>query len=93
MTCVFLLTEVVFTLKVTDWLPAGTMIVGGTDALVGLLLDSVTWKPPEDAGALSVTVPTELFPPRTLVGFRVKADSAAGGWGLTVKDVDLELLL
>lgn len=42
------------------------------------LLDNPTVIPPEGAGPFSVTVPTELLPPATLVGFSVNPVSATG---------------
>ena len=90
LTTVFLLTAVVVTVKVADRLPVGIVTVAGTDALVGVLLDKLTWNPPKGAGAVSVTVPSEPLPPRTLVGLSESADSTAAGCGFTVKDVDLK---
>jgi hypothetical protein len=83
-----LFTLVVVTVKFAIVLPADTVTVDDTVALLGLLLDSVTISPPLGAGDVSVTVPVELFPPRTAVGLSDNADNAAGGWGLTVKVVD-----
>jgi hypothetical protein len=54
-----------------------------------LLLESETVEPPEGAAELRVTVPVELFPPVTLVGFKV-TDEIVGEElpGFTVKLVD-----
>ena len=79
LTTIFRLTDTVVTLNVAVVLPANTVTVGGTAALLELLLDKATTKPPAGAGAVSVTVPTELLPPRTLVGLRDRAESAAAG--------------
>ena len=91
-TTVFLLTAVVFTLKPIDELPAGTFTVAGTVALLGLLLNILTSKPPVGAGPVSATVAIEATPPRTVVGLSVKADNAAaagGAGGFTVSAADL----
>ena len=87
-TTIFRLTDAVVTLKVAVMLPAGTVTFEGTAAWAELLLDKVTTKPPVGAGAVSVTVPTELLPPRTTVGLRERAESTAPGWGFTVKVAD-----
>ena len=79
LTTIFRLTGTVITLNAAVVLPANTVTVEGTAALLGSLLDKLTTKPPVGAGAVSVTVPTELFPPRTLVGLRDRAESAAAG--------------
>jgi hypothetical protein len=73
----FGLLSTVVTLNVAVVLPANTVTVEGTAALLGLLLDKATTKPPAGAGAVSVTVPTEPLPPRTLVGLRDTAESTA----------------
>ena len=67
-TTVFRLTVAVVMLKVAVVLPAATVAVEGTAAFPELLLDKFTTKPPVGAGAVSVTVPTEVLPPRTVVG-------------------------
>ena len=51
--------------------PAATVTDAGTVAAEGLLLISVTAIPPVGAGPFSVTVPIELSPPVTDVGFRL----------------------
>ena len=79
LTTIFRLTDAVVTLNVAVVLPANTVTVEGTAALLELLLDKATTKPPVVAGAVSVTVPTELLPPRTLVGLGDRAESAAAG--------------
>src|SRR6516164_1277260 len=48
---------------------AGTTTLAGTCAAAVLLLVNVTVAPPAGAGPLSVTVPCELVPPATTVGF------------------------
>jgi hypothetical protein len=49
--------------------PAGTVTLAGTDAIEGLLLDSLTTTPPDGAEPLNVTVPVEEAPPVTVAGF------------------------
>jgi hypothetical protein len=71
-------TLVVVTVKVADVAPAGTVTEVGTFA-DALLLESETAMPPDDAAALSATVPVADVPPVTLVGliateFRLAAD-------------------
>src|SRR6266850_3110214 len=68
MTAVEAATALVLTGKVALVAPAGTVTLPGTVA-AELLLDSVTCVPPPGAGPSSVTVPVELLPPVTVVGF------------------------
>jgi hypothetical protein len=70
-------TEAVVTLKVALVKPAATVTLTGTWAAVVLLLERVTTAPPEGAAPLRLTVPVELLPPRTLVGFNVTEERAA----------------
>jgi hypothetical protein len=89
---ILLFVTVVATLKVTEVAPAGTVTLGETLARVGLLLLSITINPPVGAARLSVTVPTELEPPTTAVGVKVRDESAAGAAGaagFTVSVADL----
>ena len=51
------------------------MTLEGTVAPEVLLLESETVEPPEGAAELRVTVPAELFPPVTLVGFNVTEET------------------
>jgi hypothetical protein len=74
---ILLLTLVVMMLNVAELAPAGTITFAGTLAFVGLLLAKVTTRALEVALS-SVTVPTELDPPTTVVGFKVKEASAGG---------------
>ena len=60
-------------LKVAVVAPAGTIMLAGTAATLVLLLTKRIVAPPEGAGELSVTLPAETEPPRTLVGLRVSA--------------------
>lgn len=85
---IFLLVVVVLILKVAELAPADTVTLAGTIALVGLLLASVTTTG-LTAGLFNVTVPTELEPPTTVVGFKVRLESTAGAAGLTVMVADL----
>ena len=62
-------TALVLTVKDALVAPAATVTLEGTVAAVVLLLESATCAPPVGAGALSVTVPVEEFPPVTLGGF------------------------
>ena len=81
---VWLATPLVVTVNVVDVLPAATVTLAGTVA-AGFPLESVTTAPPVGAAALSVTVPVELAPPVTLVGFRVtEASTAEGGSTVSV---------
>jgi hypothetical protein len=67
--------------------PAGTVTLAGTPATVVLLLDRVTTAPPAGAAALSMTVPVDVLPPRTLVGCRL-SDVSIGVPGVTVSCAD-----
>jgi hypothetical protein len=67
-------TALVLTVNVALVAPAATVTLEGTLAAVVLLLESVTCAPPVGAGALSVTVPVEEFPPVTLGGFSVSEE-------------------
>jgi hypothetical protein len=71
-------TTLVDTVKVTVFAPAGTSTPAGTCAEL-LLLDKVTVSPPAGATPLSVTVPTELFPPTTVIGVTITVDRTIGG--------------
>jgi hypothetical protein len=68
-------TTLVVTAKVALVAPAAIVTLAGTRAAVVLLLESVTCAPPAGAGPLNVTVPVDEFPPTTLVGFSVSAES------------------
>ena len=71
--------------------PAAIVMLGGTVAAFGLLLDNVTTAPPDGAAAESVAVPVAFaLPPVTLVG-EIDSDDRVGGGGgapcaLTVSD-------
>jgi len=85
---IFLFVDAVVILKLAELAPAGTVTFAGTLALVGLLLASVTTSALA-VTLFSVTVPTEVEPPTTVFGFRVRDESTAGAGGLTVIVVDL----
>ena len=85
---IFLLVVVVLILKAAELAPAGTVTFAGTIALVRLVLVSVTTTALV-AALLNVTVPTELEPPTTVVGFKFRLESTAGAGGLAVTVADL----
>src|SRR5687768_11102262 len=63
----------VLTAKFTEVAPIGTVIVLGTEATDGALLDSVITVS-SGAGPVTVTVPVEAVPPATLLGFNVSVE-------------------
>jgi len=67
--------------------PAGTVTLAGTATTAVLLLDTVTTAPTAGAAALSVIVPVDVPPPRTLVGWRL-SDVSVGVPGVTVSCAD-----
>ena len=71
-------TGLVVTVKLALVPPAGTVTLAGTVAAFVLLLESVTCAPPAGAGAFSVTVPAEGFPPVTLAGLRASEETIGG---------------
>ena len=75
-------TPLVVIVKVVLVDPADIVTLGGTCAADVLLLCNVTTAPPAGAAPLSVTVPVELFPPKTEVGLLVSAEKVAA---LTVR--------
>ena len=68
-------TTLVETVKVAVLAPAATRTLAGTVAAAVLLLERVTVAPPVGAGPVSVTVPVDVPPPLTLVGFNVRVDN------------------
>ena len=72
-----LVTVVVVTVNVAVELPAATVTLAGTVALVELDVRATT-APPVPAVPLKVTVPVDEFPPTTDVGFTVTPVSVAG---------------
>src|SRR3989440_4381314 len=75
-------TALVLIVKVAVVLAAGTVTLPGTVA-AALLLESVTCAPPAGAAPSSVTVPVELLPPVTVVGFT--ASEVRRTLGITVR--------
>jgi hypothetical protein len=69
-------TELVVTVKVALLAPEAILTLAGTVAAAVLLLESIT-TPADGAAALSVTVPWDVLPPTTLVGFSVNELSTA----------------
>lgn len=63
--------------KVAVVCPAATVTEAGTVA-TALLLERLTASPACPAGPLSVTVPVEVVPSRTAVGFKDNATTDAG---------------
>src|SRR3990172_3338113 len=72
--------------KVALMAPVATVTDDGTVATEGLPLDSDTTAPPARAGASSVTVPVDPFPPTTVEGLR---ESESRTRGITDRLVDL----
>jgi hypothetical protein len=64
--------------KFTELAPAGTVVVGGTVATDGLLLERVTTNPPVGAAPEIVTVPVEGAGCFTVAGLSVRLDSIGG---------------
>jgi hypothetical protein len=81
---VFEVTDEVVTVNVAVVLPAGTVTLLGTLAEL-LLLESVITVPPEGAAMVRVTVPVELRPAATVVGFRVNETDWQTESAFTVK--------
>lgn len=69
-------TAVVFTVKPADVLPEPTVTLAGTVAAFALD-ESLIVTPASGAALVSVTVPAELTPPATAVGFKVKVARVA----------------
>lgn len=74
--------------NVAEVCPAATVTLAGTVAAAVLELLSDTAAPPAGAAAVRRTVPVEVAPPETVVGFRVSEESAAAGAGLMVRIAD-----
>ena len=77
-TAVEAVTGLVLMVKVAVLAPAATRTLAGTVAAAVLLLERVTVAPPVGAGPVSVTVPVDVPPPVTVVGFNVRVDNAGG---------------
>ena len=79
-------TETVVTVKFALVAPAATVTLAGTVATLVFALESVTTAPPLGATLVNVTVPCDVLPPTTLVGFRLTDERlAGGGTGVTVR--------
>jgi len=74
----------VVTVKVAEVLPARTVTLAGVVAAAVLLLFSVTTAPLVGAAAVRTTVPVELLPPTTLVGFSDTEDTTRAGFTVSV---------
>jgi len=70
--------------------PELTVTEAGTVAAAVTLEDSVTGIPPEGAGPLIVTVPTDPTDPKTLAGLTVRL-LREGGLTVRLADLDTEL--
>ena len=66
---------------------AGITTLAGTCAAAVLELVSVTVAPPLSAGPLNVTVPCEVLPPNTLVGFNDTDSTVGVPWAIVSKAV------
>src|SRR6266404_2781864 len=75
---VFALTGVVAMVKLAELAPATTVTFGGTVAIDGLLLASVTSCPFAGAKPFKVTIPVEDPPPLTVDGESVNVDRLGG---------------
>ena len=78
MVAVALEPDTVVTVKLALVCPAATVTLAGTVA-AALLLDNVTTVPPLGAAAVRVTVPVELAPPVTVLGFSVSDEGTGAG--------------
>lgn len=77
MSDVFALTEVVVIANVVLLDPAAMVTFAGTFATAALLVCRVMTAPPLGAGPFNVTVPVELTPPTTELGFLLIEDKLA----------------
>jgi hypothetical protein len=87
---VFVVTDVVVTVKEALVLPAATVTLPSTLA-DALLLESVTTEPPGGAPAVRLTVPVEVFPPVTSIGFRINWERLTLEAGVMVREACAEL--
>ena len=71
-------TTPVVTVKVVDVLPEGTVMLAGTWAAGVLVLASVTTTPVVGAAPFNVTVPVDVAPPVSKVGFSATAETDGG---------------
>ena len=70
--------DTVATVKLALVCPAATATLASTVA-AALLLDNVTTVPPVGAAPVRVTVPVELAPPVTTLGFNVSDEGRGAG--------------
>jgi len=77
------------TVKFAVVVPAPTVTLTGTVAIVGLLLESATTAPPAGAALFRITVPVDALPAVTLVGLRLTEDRVVSGFGVTVSTAEL----
>jgi hypothetical protein len=75
-------TEEVVIVNVALLAAAATTTVAGTCAAAASELVKVTVAPPPSAGPLNLTVPCEVLPPNTLVGFKVTDTTAGVPWAI-----------
>lgn len=79
-------TTVVVTVKFAVVAPGATVTLAGVAATAGLALLTLTTAPPLGAALVSVTVPCDVFPPTTVLGFAPTAERlAAAGAACGVK--------
>lgn len=83
-----LLLGIVETEKVAARDPPGTVTLAGTLARDGRLQYKTTSAPPAGALAERITVPIDVAPLVTVVGFKVRDCSVTAGGGLTVRVAD-----
>ena len=91
-TVLLLVTVVVAIVNVALTLPAATVTLAGSLAADELSFKDTT-APPLAAGALNVTVPTDVDPPLTLAGLKVRELSVGRTSGVTVSVTVAALLL
>jgi hypothetical protein len=77
-TDVMLVTALVVTMKLALVPPPDTTTLAGTLATTVLLLDNETNAPPPGAGPFNTTVPCDIFPPTTPMGFNVSELTPGG---------------
>ena len=75
MTEVVVVTAEVLTTKLPVKPLSGAVVVAGTLATAGLLLDSEITAPPSGADVVRTTVPLDASPPTTVAGLRSSVDS------------------
>jgi len=86
-TMVLTLTGDVAIVKLAVKLFSGAVVVAGTLATFGWLLDSEIAAPPKGAPVLKTTVPLDALPPTTVSGLVEKVDNVGGGGGASALNV------